>query len=440
MSLRVGLLLLFFFLSFPLGAQPLDIQLPKNLGLWMWAEGQLNDKGRFQKLRDHSALDPAHQAKNSQWFEVQSYWVAEELLDVAQLDEEIPKELRSELIRDGQSGREYRLFVHPESKEFYQKLTDQSLVADSVWALATASSRTVLLHFPRHPQSFIFAKLSLDKDLGNVRRTVISSEARQAVGMSVWLKEVLKKIGGKFHFMSEFIGIAPKGWPTGGQVLRAVPKEVLTGEKVILPFFSLTASQSNGRSILEEMIEESGERPYEFVLKTILKPFVREWLRWALEGAYVSELHTQNFLFERANGKMPTFWIRDNNGAKIDASSPYFDPRLLPTKKDFENLMSGYNPEDVIKMQNKTLATYFDRILQNLDRELVRLDSAYVKDMIRNDLWLELRKELIELGLPKETVRIEKIQNNLPEVLQRAALIYKASPLYRHSLCSRIFN
>ena len=287
---------LLFLLFIAFASQGLTQELPGRLNVWMNAEQNLNDKNGFNiPTRDHSALQKQFQAVSGSWFQVKSYWIPESELDVASIVDQVSPELKDSLIKVIDGISHYRLFVHPESESFYDSLTKKYPAAESALARATASSRTVLM--TTENGDFFFAKLSLNVELGRVVRTIPKAETVQSIGLSQYILNKKNQIDSGFHFIPETLGIIPKGWARGGQIIRPIPKEVLSGEKTIVPLFALTAPQKNG-TLLAQMIQQSGDNPYQFVRHQILKPFVKSWVQWAIHGALSMEAHSQNVLLE----------------------------------------------------------------------------------------------------------------------------------------------
>ncbi|MBC7370582.1 MAG: hypothetical protein H7326_03400, partial [Bdellovibrionaceae bacterium] len=161
--------------------------LPGTLGVWMDAEARLNDKeGLGAPPRDHLALNDEFRAENEKWFRVPSYWIPESALETAEADALIPRDLKAELYRYRKGQREFRLFVHPQSTEFYKNFVNRYPRADDGLARATASSRSVLMTLSNNTQVFFFAKLSLDLNLGYHDRTIPATEAIRSVGTSIY--------------------------------------------------------------------------------------------------------------------------------------------------------------------------------------------------------------------------------------------------------------
>lgn len=425
MKKQIFNLILLLSLCLGVTAQAQHNPLPGSLPMWMHAEQNLNDKNGYRiPPRDHSSLNREHQAESGSWFQVKSYWIPESELNVAELLEMMPEQLKKELVREQNGKRFFRLFVHPESESFYQSLTSKYHQAEPAIARATASSRTVLMSFQHKPEILFFAKLSLNVNLGNVVRTIPEAETAQSVGLSSYILNKAKKLGPEFKFIPETLGIIPKGWPRGGQIIRPIPPEVLKGQTRLLPLFSLTAPQKQG-TILENMIRESGKDPYQFARESILIPFVKGWTEWAIEGALSMEAHSQNVLIEVDHRGLPTgvFHHRDMGGMNLDMSSPFVSSSELEKLPVFSELKGDYHQNFTAQARETSLAVYFrERFLYNIDRELQKLDPNYVPGKLMKDLWIELQKSIHEYtGMPKQKLSLRSLEAEIPKILKAAA-------------------
>ncbi|MGZ3711630.1 MAG: hypothetical protein ACXVBE_07730, partial [Bdellovibrionota bacterium] len=159
-----------------------------SLGDWMQLE-----KTRLDRTVDSSRLIPAETGRlkkeflpeSLKRFPLKSIWLPEEELRVAIDDPALPNAIKKIFVRVVNGKREFRLLIHPESEMFYRPLLKKYPLArdEKFWATTTASGRTVLIE-AEHSQQKIFAKISLDVEMGNVRRTVPAAEVARSVGTS----------------------------------------------------------------------------------------------------------------------------------------------------------------------------------------------------------------------------------------------------------------
>jgi hypothetical protein len=324
--------------------------------------------------------------ESQEWFAVKAIWIPESELNVAIDESSLDSKLRKLFIRKRAGKREFRLLVHPESEKFYESLLKKYKVDNTTFrATSTASSRTVLMKAKgRGSNEKFFAKLSLDVELGGVRRTIPQGEVARSVGTSIYLDELEKRIGTeRFVHMREPLGIAPRGWERGGMILRMIPNSIKTNQTKLVPLFSLYKIDENGRTLLQDMAEKANLSPEEFTKEFILKPFYEGWTAWNLEGSVVMEAHAQNVLLELDANGIPSgrFMHRDLGGFNIDGkNNALFEKTELPT---FNGYVKDYHQNSSETARKQTLYTYFDGgFLFNVDKELERTQDGYKKGRI----------------------------------------------------------
>lgn len=128
-------------------------------------------------------------------FEVKSYWIPASAVTMF----EIPSELQRQAIefqRDTPSGEaEVLLLVHPESEDLYKFVVRDRLRGPKFLASATASSRTLMMWPEAEPSKVFFGKLSLDKEIGGVVRTIPKGEVARSIGEVPPLTKPLESSG-----------------------------------------------------------------------------------------------------------------------------------------------------------------------------------------------------------------------------------------------------
>jgi hypothetical protein len=330
----------------------------------------------------------AYRPESQRWFPLKTVWVPADELNVAIERDVFDPELAKLFVRTENGKTEYRLLIHPESEKFYEKFLKKYPVDKSTFrATSTASSRTVLVKTKGKNGPRFFAKLSLDVELGGVRRTIPQGEVARSVGTSLYLRDLEKRIGEeRFSHLPETFGISPKGWERGGMILRQVPSEILKNEKKLVPLFSLYAVGKDRKSLLQKLAAQSKLTPQEFVRRHILSPFYDGWVDWNLRGAVTMEAHAQNVLMELDKKGRPSgrFVHRDLGGFNIDLESSSSAKKLaLPT---FTNVEKDYHQANVIDARRQSLHTYFDGgFLYNVDKELMRIQPGYSEGSVFTD-------------------------------------------------------
>ncbi|MBC7371925.1 MAG: hypothetical protein H7326_10190 [Bdellovibrionaceae bacterium] len=282
-------------------------------------------------------------------------------------------------------------------------------------------------------QVFFFAKLSLDLNLGYHDRTIPATEAIRSVGTSIYAQRMSPKLSPGFKFIPEVIGIFPKGWTRGGQIIRPVPAEILKGKVKVLPLFALTKLE-NGTTLLEQMAKISGDAAPDFARTAILAPFVKAWVSWAMDGGITMEAHGQNVLFSVNQLGLPTgeFYQRDMGGTTIDFDSKAFPKEMRMEFPHFSEFGTYYELSQKSKRIQTSLGVYFqDRVLNNIDRELQRVAPGYVPGQIISQLWIELQNEIIRhTGIDRNQIPIEKLKTDLGTILRNGARRTSNRPVF----------
>ena len=423
-KIRISFLLLLIFSCWAtcLWAQvyPQDfIKLPAGLQSWLDYEQTLNDKSVDPYILQNPKQTEqllAYRPENRAWFELKSIWVPAEQLNVA----EIPGSAfdNKTFVKEVGGQRFYRLLIHPESEQFYGELLDKYPLAETFYATSTASSRTVLATDKKG--KFFFAKLSLDINIANSSRTIPAGEVARSVGVTKYTDNML--VDEHFKIIREPLGIVPKGWARGGQLLREIPESVLKNQNAMLPFFSLYARNADGVSILQKMIEQSGEEPEQFIVERILRPFACAWSDWAVEGPIVMEAHAQNVLLELNREGLPSgsFFHRDMGGFTLNGNVSMVRTSGLPY---FNSLDGDYYLRNINNAMTSSLESYFEGgIIYNLDREL-----AYItQKRNRHRLQAQFRQMIMDRfksrypGSISSRITTENLYQKLHQIVSRA--------------------
>jgi hypothetical protein len=340
----------------------------------MYAEQKLMsrsiDPGRLARL--DSTQSQAFSPESSDTFAVKSYWIDSERMNVFTADQ-VPPALRRVFFRTVGKRKQVLLLVHPESEKFYRDVTRGAPRGNDFRAAATATGRTVVT-VPAPGDPAIFVKLSLDREIGGLVRTVTARHVVRSIGtMRVLDQEA--NLPEDFRVLPEVIGMVPKGMETGGMIVRTIPHDIATGQRRYVPLFSLYAAPpEGGPPLLARMIASSGDDPTAFVRDRIIAPFIREWTSLVVEHGLIPEPHAQNVLLEIGKDGLPTghFLHRDFADFRIDFR--YRDkigletPRAMPL---LTTVADDYGQGHIATEHLDRLDTYFDGgFLYNLDREM----------------------------------------------------------------------
>ncbi|MCO5142070.1 MAG: hypothetical protein M9962_03155 [Oligoflexia bacterium] len=359
---------------------------PEQLYYWIDAEQNRIDRsvGNRIKAPDIAAQKPEYRPENGNWFDIRTVWVPEEELNVADTDEMFAFRNSDEFIKEEGGKKYFRLFIHPESENFYQEILAKYPSEISHEATSTASSRTVLMRNKASKDKLYFVKLSLDVELGGVVRTVPASEVARSVGFSKYISQLDLKSKESYIILREPLAIVPKGMRRGGQIIREIPEEILKGEKTLVPIFSLY-STNQGETLLEKYSKELKISPLEFVEKNLLEPFMRGYADMIVNQSISMEPHAQNFLMELDRDKKPTGRLvyRDLGGFNIDFETTAIRDDLKTKMPVFMSYANDYHQERAVDDVTKSIYVYFENgVLTNIDKLLRKIDPKYKADSI----------------------------------------------------------
>ncbi len=410
-SVLVALSLFTFISTARAQDEPRFDRLPAAIREWIYAEQKLLsravDERRIMAPR-HNNQDPNFAPEKGQIFEVKTYWVSAERMH-GFLGDNIPSEFRTMFSRVKNGVTEYRLAVHPESVSLYEEVVRGAEQGKSLWATATASSRTLLVWEHGKESMPFFAKLSLNKEIGGVVRTIPKSEVVRSVGINNVLHAESSKLPEHFSFIPEVASMIPKGMDRGGMIIRTIPPELMSGKVKYVPLFSLYASPpEGGPPLLARMIEKSGMEPSEFVKTRIIEPMAKQWFDMVVDFGVQMEPHAQNVLIELGKDGLPTgrFLHRDLGGFTVDfehrkklgieerASRPFID-----------NFEKEYHL-DRAHERLKDVRVYFSGgFVYNIDQELPKWqEKGWVKgDKVAPGTFEALFEEAMSKELERRT-------------------------------------
>jgi hypothetical protein len=377
--------------------------------------------------------DPRYSPEQGRRFDVKSYWIDAGGVH-AHTAEGLPEALRARFFRTVGGKRQVLLLVHPESEQFYAGITQGAERGEDFTAAATASSRTLLIWPKGDASAAFFGKLSLDREVGNVVRTIPGSEVARSLGVNNALFADRSRLPDTFHYFPEVLGVIPKGMDRGGMIIRAIPPEIASGAAHFVPLFSLYAPTSDGSPpLIVRMIQRSGVDAGTFVRERILRPFVRQWWQLVLDHHAVPEPHAQNVLLEMGPDGLPKggFLHRDLGGFRLDLEARA--ARGLP-RSDLpivNNRSRDYKENEWKANLTTSLDNYFDGgFVHNLDAKLPIWATRYgfAAGFSEGDLGRQLIQIVEEEFTAKTGIdaSLRGSLNNLPKLVARA---HKASGL-----------
>jgi len=241
----------------------------------------------------HYSQDERYQPSAQNDFAIRSYWVPAETSHILTSLDGVPPVIEKFFVHheDGQTWVKY--LVHPESEDYYREFLSGAKFAGTLQATPTASSRTLLVwdEEARGLPPF-FAKLSLDRNITNLVRTISREEVARSIGQDRILHANRAYLPENFAYMREVIGLSPKNMGRGGMIIRLVAPEL--EQFRVMPYYGFFKKEMNGELVIERMIRESGESPEAFLRERNFLPFVREWFELAVSIGETMNPHGQN--------------------------------------------------------------------------------------------------------------------------------------------------
>lgn len=297
----------------------------------------IGNPARYSRHKNEQGI--MYRPETGTLFQVESYWVDAEDWHSFQATN-MSEYMQQEMMRIKDGKKQVRILVHPESKNFWMPYLKNAELAESYNALASSSSRTLLVWRNGEESRPFFAKLSLDQKIA-ISRLMRPSEIVRSVGTNEILNLSQKQLPASFKLLPEVWGITPKGADYGGMIIREIPDEIIVGEKKFLPLFSiLTSGKNKTPPELLRMIKESGLSTEEFLQKKIIRPFVEQWVTLAVEQGISMDPHTQNILIGVGKDGLPNgeYLHRDFGGFHVDIE--YRKQNALPMPESLPHIRS----------------------------------------------------------------------------------------------------
>lgn len=254
-------------------------------------------------------------------FRLYGFWIDEK--EFKSYASHMPANLDKTFRRVVDGRRPQILFlVHPESYKFYASRFDlASFERETFLATATASSRSLIVWKPGHEQDVFVAKVSLDANIGGVDRTIKGVEAAMSVGTNEILTGA-KDLPGNFKFFEENFSAIPKGMDRGAMIIRSIPPQIVSGQQSFIPLFAVYAQPADGSTplLLTWLKNHPEQTPRDFVRQRLLEPFLRQWVKLAVEEGILMEPHAQNVMIglDEKGEPQDVFLHRDFGGFNID--------------------------------------------------------------------------------------------------------------------------
>lgn len=284
--------------------------LPDSLLTYLYSEKQrlamtaetryvINDQHHTIAGFEHSygTDDDQYHPGNFQPFIVHGYWLP--------LDEGKSYSLHqnNDAITRTVDGQSQILFlVHPKSTTLFAPLIKkyQHNQVD-VPAIALSSFRTLLIALPNSTE-FAMLKVSLDQDIGGVRRLLYLKECAASVAFSAMLKNKSMQqftcLAEDFSFVPNLINPSDEKATLfgAGMIHRPVTQLLGNDNSYIIPLYALFGV--NNWPLLSTLIEQSQKSPTQFITDALLQPLATAMVDHIYTQRFYLEFHGQNVLLK----------------------------------------------------------------------------------------------------------------------------------------------
>lgn len=377
------------------------------------------DELKIQTPKNNSQ-NPMYAPEAHATFTVKSYWVPTETAEHFFGTGVSPyiRSLMTKVLR----GKTYvRLIVHPESEKFYKEYLTAAKArpAEKFSALSTSSSRTLLVWLPDQAEKAFFAKLSLDAEIGGVRRTIPNSEMSRSIGTNNILQadKARGDLPADFEMFPETFSMIPKNMFRGAMIIREVPEVALSRSHRILPLFSLYAQPKRGEPLLLKILKkEAGDDPYGYIEEKILRPFLEQYFEVVTGKIAINmEPHAQNVLLGLDNENRPNgiFYHRDFGGFGIDLAwrdkEHLNDQIMLPFIRSIEIDYHQSDDKSFAESLQRSIANFFiGGFVYNLDVNMQKWIAeeklsgpSHDPDFLQGRVYANLHQLAIDHGVSK---------------------------------------
>jgi hypothetical protein len=428
-------------------------ELPPGVQRLIFAEQKLLSRDlneeRVMSPKDNKQ-DDHFKPENGQTFEVKSFWVPKSQLS-AFTSEHMSATLKKLFVKNHGGQENYLVLVHPESESFYEELTRSADRGPKFWATSTASSRTLVMWPDQRPELAFFGKLSLNKEIGGVVRTIPQGEVARSLGTTEVLYKNESILPKSFRFLPESLSLIPKGWPRGGMIIREIPADLAAGKADFIPLFSLYADRGDAPPLLAEMIQKSGMDAKTFVDQKIISPFIKQWMEMVLIHGISMEPHAQNVLIGLDANGMPNgkFMHRDFGGFNLDLESFAKLNTLLPKAlPSITSVAEDYHQKFSKSSVNESLEVFFEQgFVYNLDQKLPEWvkkgwigeypRSTISKSTFSGVLYKDVIAEVLAFSGGKISVNRTQAENDLYTAIENAR---SSSPYLIKARCELVFQ
>lgn len=334
----------------------------------------------FQIRSRDPAFDPKYFPQNCGVMQLPCYWIERRHLHVFGSQHD-PDELG---FFSGAGPSSHVLFpMHPASAANYRDLLSKLAARDAakdglrIWAVPTASTRTLLAWPDRMPERAVFVKTTLHSPIFGNRRLHTWMVAR-SIGLSGLVQESLHELPSTLGYFPETFGMVPRQMPDSGVIVRSIPREIKANRLLVAPLFALMGGQQ-AEPLFLKVMEQTGLRPMDFVEQVLCVKFARLWLEMTLRHGLILESHWQDLMLGMSPDlrTLDRFYYRDFEGLQVDwelrrhvgLRMPAYMPYSRAWHQAYGSFSYRYGPQVWYKFRI-SLQLYLHSVLSELEQML----------------------------------------------------------------------
>ncbi|MBX9766584.1 MAG: hypothetical protein K2X47_04875 [Bdellovibrionales bacterium] len=308
--------------------------LPSAVSAMLFEEQILHNKALWSKGAFASDISPEYIPENRPKFPLGYFLIPSENSDFLATSG-AKLSVRRQVSQKTAGKTFHRLFVHPESLEHYRYLSKKYQYVGpeetEFYASPTSSYRSLIVWQPRNPRATPFvAKVSLARNvIGNIDRLVSNNEVQRSIAN----QKVFEKIGDEaladmgVRIYPESMGLMPKldssinaPEKTGGQLIREIPADVVSGKVKWLSFSGVMSPAREGEAAIFAIQKATGLDWMRFIRTYFVNSYMDMFENLTFKKGINFEPHSQNLSWELDTQMRPTgnWVIRDFGGVWPD--------------------------------------------------------------------------------------------------------------------------
>ncbi|MGZ3770104.1 MAG: IucA/IucC family protein [Bdellovibrio sp.] len=380
----------------------------------LYDEQVLNNKYLWKEGTFSSNIDPNYIPEARAKFPLPYYLLPQEMCQFLQADSLSANVLNQlKVTIDGKVF--FKLFVHPESEQHYNFLKTKIQYVDSehteFTASPTSSYRSLLVWNQNSKNTVPFiAKVSLDRNvIGSIDRLVSADEVRRSIShqraFDKMGQEKLKSLGVGLYPETAGLLVSKKEFKdapskVGGQIIREIPDDVLSGTNKILSLSSVMSHYRENHPYFVDMVEKSGLSATEFIRKIFINDYMITFEKVTFKNGRVFEPHSQNLSIDISSDFAFKEWIiKDFGGiwtdyftiiANGDSSAAEYNTSQSAAVNKFEGGRSNaigsyinfYRRQVFLKLMEE-MEKYYKELTPNVQTALLKELDTHFNELVK---------------------------------------------------------